>query len=278
MRWSGDEDAIQSAGILAILADGAMVRLGKRGRLPADLGCLPAALQFPDGQLLLPDPSGGAISGWGFPLGGGGFRRGCRVPGLLLCLPLFSFQVDSPVYGVGLTAFLATGLVITRLVTKTRAAAELSRMHHERLQRLYEFSQTVLALEPTLKGGAQVLESLCGTFDIKAACLFDALDDEVYVAGEPSDDLEKKTGQAFIHGKDYDDSPRRLAARCMRISGRTIGAIGFEGLEDPDLMAGPLAALVAAHLERTRSSNCQPSHGSGANRVLPVGDSGCAGA
>ncbi len=168
-------------------------------------------------------------------------------------LPLFSFQVDSPVYGVGLTAFLATGLVITRLVTKARAAAELSREHHERLQRLYEFSQTVLALEPTLKGGSQVLESLCGTFDIKAACLFDGLEDEVYVAGEPSDDLEKKTGQAFIHSKNYDDFQRRLAARCMRISGRTIGAIGFEGLDDPDLMAGPLAALVAAHLERTRS-------------------------
>ena len=75
----------------------------------------------------------------------------------------------------------------------------------------------------------------------------------MYVAGEPSDDLEKKTGQAFIHRKNYDDFQRRLAARCMRISGRTIGAIGFEGLDDPDLMAGPLAALVAAHLERTRS-------------------------
>ena len=66
--------------------------------------------------------------------------------------PLFSFQVDSPVYAVGLTSFLATGLVITRLVTKTRAATELSRMHHERLQRLYDFSQTVLSLEPTSKG------------------------------------------------------------------------------------------------------------------------------
>src|SRR5258708_11742797 len=39
----------------------------------------------------------------------------------------------------------------------------------------------------------------------------------------------------------------------MRVVGRTIGAIGFEGLDDPDLTAGPLAALAAAHLERTHS-------------------------
>ncbi len=80
------------------------------------------------------------------------------------------------------------------------------------------------------------------------------LDDEVYVAGDAGDDLEKKTGQAFIHGKSYDDRERGLVARCIRVSGRTIGAIGFEGLDDPDLMAGPLAAIAAAHLERNRSS------------------------
>jgi two-component system sensor histidine kinase KdpD len=40
---------------------------------------------------------------------------------------------------------------------------------------------------------------------------------------------------------------------CIRVSGRTIGAIGFEGLENADLTAGPLTALAAAHLERTHS-------------------------
>ena len=37
------------------------------------------------------------------------------------------------------------------------------------------------------------------------------------------------------------------------IGGRITGAVGFEGLEDPDLTAGPLAALAAAHLERKHS-------------------------
>lgn len=167
--------------------------------------------------------------------------------------PLFSFQVNSPVYVVGLGSFLITGLVITRLVTQVRAKTELSRLHREKLQQLYEFTQKLLTLELKPKCETQLLEPFHGMFGIRAACFFDAAGAELYVAGNAGDDLEKKTGQAFLHSKDYEDSDRKVAVRCIRVAGRTIGAIGFEGLEDPDLMAGPLATLATAHLERTHS-------------------------
>jgi two-component system sensor histidine kinase KdpD len=167
--------------------------------------------------------------------------------------PLFSFQVESPLDTLGLVSFLITGLVITRLVSKVRAGTESSRLQHEKLQRLYDLAQHLLTLEPDAKGGSRFLEPFCGVFSIKAACLFDAVSAEIYIAGNASDDLEKKTGEAFLHGKDYDDLDNGFSARCIRVGGRTIGAIGFEGLEDPSLTAGPLGALAAAHLERTHS-------------------------
>src|ERR1700722_3445839 len=37
------------------------------------------------------------------------------------------------------------------------------------------------------------------------------------------------------------------------MAGRTTGAVGFEGLEDASLTAGPLTALAAALLERTHA-------------------------
>jgi two-component system, OmpR family, sensor histidine kinase KdpD len=166
--------------------------------------------------------------------------------------PLFSFEVNSPIYVVGLGSFLITGLVITRLVTQVRAKTELSQQHRVKLQRLYEFAQRLLSLDLNTKTETQLLEPFYGIFGIKALCLFDAADADVYVSGEASDNLEKKTGQAFIQGNDYEDSEKGFAARCIRAGGRTLGAIGFEGLEDADLMAGPLATLAAAHLERTR--------------------------
>jgi two-component system sensor histidine kinase KdpD len=167
--------------------------------------------------------------------------------------PVYSFQVNSPLDILALISFLATGLIITRLVTKVRAGTELSRLHHEKLKRLYELAQQLLALEPDITGGRQFLEPFCGVFGISAACLFDATNAEVYTAGTARGDLEKKTGDAFIRGADRDHLDQRISVRCIRVGGRTTGAIGFEGLEDPSVTAGPLAALAAAQLERTHS-------------------------
>jgi two-component system sensor histidine kinase KdpD len=164
--------------------------------------------------------------------------------------PLLSFEVMSPFDTLGLVSFLITGLIITRLVTSVRARTESSRLQQEMLQRLYDLAQQLLAIEPDAKAGSHFLEPFRGVFGIKAACLFDAANAEVYIAGNASDHLEKKTGEAFIHGKDYAISENGFTAHCIRVSGRTVGAIGFEGLENSDLTAGPLAALVAAHLER----------------------------
>jgi len=166
--------------------------------------------------------------------------------------PVFSFQVDSPLYIVGLGSFLITGLVITRLVPKARAGTELARVHHERLERLYEFAEKLLGLETAERGSSQILEPFCGNFGIRAACFFD-IADEVYVVGNSDGEIEKATGQAFLHGTECDDPEKQIVARCIRVGGRTIGAIGFEGLEDPEFMAGPLISLAAAYLERPRS-------------------------
>jgi two-component system sensor histidine kinase KdpD len=167
--------------------------------------------------------------------------------------PLFSFQIASPLDTLGLASFLVTGLVITKLVVKLRGQTELSQSHHERLRRLYQLAQQLLALEPDPKGVIPFLGLFCGSFGIRAACLFDAASADVYIAGKAGDDLEKKTAEVFIHGKDHEDDGHGLSTRCVRVGGRIIGAIGFEGLQDPHLTAGPLAALAAAHLERTHS-------------------------
>jgi two-component system sensor histidine kinase KdpD len=167
--------------------------------------------------------------------------------------PLFSFHVANPLDVLALIAFLATGLTITRLVTKVRAKTETSRLQHENLQRLYGLAQQLLSLEPARRGENNFLEPFRGVFGITSVCLFDAVSADVYIAGKPRSDLEERTGKAFVHGSDSDDRERGVTVRCMRAGSKTIGAIGFEGLADPARTAGPLAALAAAHLDRTHS-------------------------
>jgi len=167
--------------------------------------------------------------------------------------PVFSFDVASPFDLLPLVSFLVTGLVITQLVIKVRSKAESYRGQQEKLQQLYGLAQQLLALEPDAAGGNRFLEPFLRVFGCTAACLFDFGSADVYMAGHPHPDLETKTAEAFIHGRESDDPTRGISVRCIRISGRTIGAIGFEGLEDPTLTAGALAALAAAHLERLHS-------------------------
>src|SRR5450631_573207 len=158
--------------------------------------------------------------------------------------PLFSFQVDSPFDTLGLLSFLVTGLVITRLVTQLRVKTESSRLQHENLKRLYDVAQQMLALEPDASSGSNFLEPFRQVFGLKAVCVFDAARSELYIAGQAHAELEKKTGEAFIHGKGGDDRTDGITTQIIRVGGRTTGAIGFEGLKDQELTAGPLAALA----------------------------------
>jgi two-component system sensor histidine kinase KdpD len=167
--------------------------------------------------------------------------------------PVFSFEVESPFDLIGLVSFLATGLIIANLVIKVRAKTEASLVQQERIQRLYELSKQLLAVEPDASG---FLEPFVGVFGIQDACLFDAVSADVYVTSSAGrrrtyNDLEGKTGQAFIHATDTDSDG--ISVRCIRVGGRLIGSIGFSGLEDLELTAGPLAALAASHLERRHS-------------------------
>jgi two-component system sensor histidine kinase KdpD len=167
--------------------------------------------------------------------------------------PVFSFEVASRFDLLALVSFLVTGLVIAQLVIKVRAKAESYRAQQEKMLQLYGLAQQLLAAEPDAKRGSWFLEPFLRVFGITAACLFDAVSADVYIAGQPHPDLETKTGEAFIHGRDSDDLAHGISVRRIRIGGRTIGAVGFEGLEDPTLTAGALAALAAAHLERRHS-------------------------
>jgi len=167
--------------------------------------------------------------------------------------PVNSFRIADPADITRVVAFLVTGLIITRLVTKVRAKNESTLLQKEQLQVLYDLAQQLLALEPDIDGRHDFLEPFLGVFGIRAVCLYDAMSSEVHMAGHASSQLEEKTGQAFIRSKDLEDPDHRISARCFRVGGRTIGAIGFDGLELPELTAGPIAALAAAQLERTHS-------------------------
>jgi two-component system sensor histidine kinase KdpD len=89
--------------------------------------------------------------------------------------------------------------------------------------------------------------------DFDALCLFDANTGKAEMTGNASQSLEEKTRTAYDEGRDYRDEPSRTWVQCLQVAGKRIGAIGFQGLSDPELMAGPLSMLAGAALERAES-------------------------
>jgi len=165
--------------------------------------------------------------------------------------PLFSFRVSDSSDTLALITFLVTGLVVTRLVSQTQEAADSQELQRKEMTRLYELALQLLTLEPGTAVGSNLLAPFRSRFDLRAVCLFDAETAALDVEGDSRDRIDEKTRNAYIEGRNFDDPGAGCAARLLQAGGRTIGAIGFEGLRDGKLTAGPLAALAAVMLERS---------------------------
>jgi two-component system sensor histidine kinase KdpD len=166
--------------------------------------------------------------------------------------PIFSFRVSDSSDTWALIAFLITGLVITRLMTLVRREAEISELQRREMKLLYELAQRLLALDP---GEEMLMKSVAlfrAVFDLRAVCLYDGIDAELHSDGDSQISLADRTRAAYISRQDSDDAVSGVFTRSLDAAGNTMGAIGFEGLRDAELTAGPLTALAAAILERAR--------------------------
>jgi len=167
--------------------------------------------------------------------------------------PIFSFEVTEPLDILALISFITTGLAITRLTTRVRKEAATSDHQRRQMVRLYELAQRLLALDPDDTLPARAIELFPGVVGLGAVCLYDATKAEIHCAGSTRSGLARQTREAYSSGRDHHDVGSRILVRCLRAAGKTIGAIGFEDLPEPELMAGALAALAAAMLERAYS-------------------------
>jgi two-component system, OmpR family, sensor histidine kinase KdpD len=166
--------------------------------------------------------------------------------------PILSFSVSDSSDIWALIAFLITGLVITRLMTQVRQEAETSELQRHEMKLLYELTQRLLALGPDDLLMTKAVGLFREVFRLQAVCLYDGANTELYNNGESRNGIAERTRAAYISRQDADDNVSGVFIRCLRAAGQTIGAIGFDGLRDAELTAGPLTALAAAMLERAR--------------------------
>jgi two-component system sensor histidine kinase KdpD len=164
--------------------------------------------------------------------------------------PLYSFRVSDPGDTIALFASLVTALVVTSLASKARREARDARLHRNRLEQLYQLAQQLVAFDPA---APEFLEPFLGVFGITAVCFFDAETAHTQIVGESKAGLPVKTRDAYVMGVDMNDQQTRTTVRRIQPGGKVVGAIGFEGLEEPAFTAPPLAALAATLFDRNRA-------------------------
>lgn len=165
--------------------------------------------------------------------------------------PFFSFRISDITDTLALVTFLVTGLVITRLVSQTREAADSEQLQREQMTRLYHVARELLTLEPGTPVGPDLLKPFQIQFGLSAVCLFDGNSAHLHTSGSSRRNLGEMTRTAYIENKNFEDMKTGVAIGLLQAGGRTSGAIGFEGLLDCRATAGPLTALATLILEQS---------------------------
>jgi two-component system, OmpR family, sensor histidine kinase KdpD len=167
--------------------------------------------------------------------------------------PILSLRIADPLNMLAFGVFLAISLVITHLVSRLRAEADTAQRRGANLEQLHRVTSQLLLRGPSHFDAPSLLQAMREELQASALCLFDAKTAEFHIDGAPHVDLAERTKQAYIAGKDSDDSVEQVSIRCLRVGATITGAIGFEGISEPEWMAGPLSALAAAVLEQARA-------------------------
>ena len=169
---------------------------------------------------------------------------------LFLCSPVFSFRVSDSSDIWALVSFLVAALIITRLTTQVRREAQTAELHRQEIKLLYQLAQRLLALDPRNEMLANSMAQFRAVFGLKAVCLYDGVNLELHHDGDVDGDLAIRTRATYISQRESDDAVMGIFTRPLVATGRIIGAVGFDGLRDAELTAGPLTTLAATVLER----------------------------
>ena len=164
--------------------------------------------------------------------------------------PVFSFRVSDSSDIWALVSFLVAALIITRLTTQVRREAQTAELHRQEIKLLYQLAQRLLALDPRNEMLANSMAQFRAVFGLKAVCLYDGVNLELHHDGDVDGDLAIRTRATYISQRESDDAVMGIFTRPLVATGRIIGAVGFDGLRDAELTAGPLTTLAATVLER----------------------------
>ena len=168
--------------------------------------------------------------------------------------PVGTFTIADPQNWVALLAFLVTSIMGSQLSARIRREADEAHQRRREIERLYKFSQNLLAEGNVIQLMNAIPDYIVESFEGGAAELFLPQKDKFYRSGFGAAHLdEDKMKTAFLRDESIVEPQEGLYFIPVRMGVRPIGSLGISGSQLSRQTLDALGGLVAIAIERARA-------------------------
>jgi two-component system, OmpR family, sensor histidine kinase KdpD len=168
--------------------------------------------------------------------------------------PVGSFTIADPQNWVALLAFLVTSIMGSQLSARIRREADEAHQRRREIERLYKFSQKLLAEGNVIQLMNAIPNYIVESFEGGAAELFLPQKDKFYRSGFGASHLdEEKMKSVFLRDEAVFESQEALYFIPVRMGVRPIGSLGISGARLSRQTLDAVGSLVAIAIERARA-------------------------
>ncbi len=168
--------------------------------------------------------------------------------------PVGTFTIADPQNWVALFAFLVTSIMGSQLSARIRKEADDAHQRRREIERLYKFSQKLLAEGNVIQLMNAIPNYIVESFEGGAAELFLPQKDKFYRSGFGAAHLdEDKMKAVFLRDEGVFESQEGLYFIPVRMGVRPIGSLGISGSRLSRQTLDAVGSLVAIAIERARA-------------------------
>jgi two-component system sensor histidine kinase KdpD len=168
--------------------------------------------------------------------------------------PIRKWEIRDPHNWVALIAFLAGSLIAGRLSSNARHRAEEAKNKQLEMERLYELSRAIMAMNPNQSMPAVIADKVLSLYPVRGVAIFDLTRHTVHAVGEWGiPNLELRLKIAAREGiADYDPESETLI-QPIHLGHKCLGSIALKGSTQRNAALHALLNLIAMAMENALS-------------------------
>lgn len=166
--------------------------------------------------------------------------------------PFGTFRIEDPQNWIALLAFLATAIIASQLSERARREVLQAHKRRKEIERLYGFSQQLLATENVPELLNVLPRFVAEGFGVSAAALFVPGREDIYRSGPNTREIDaERLKSVAARGEPTIDHDQGLCFAPLRLGMKSAGAVGISGATLSRETLEALGTLIAIAIERT---------------------------